>query len=134
MDMFDSFMEKAKGAYDVAAKKTGELVEISKIKLECVKVNNEIKRLYEKLGSAVYSMVKANFENQDVIDSITEEIDESLAKLSKLNEKLSDIKNINICSVCGCKNPEDNYYCSKCGTRIKSEFAGYQANTEEDEI
>ncbi|WMJ22393.1 zinc-ribbon domain-containing protein [Paludicola sp. MB14-C6] len=122
MSAFDTFMDKAKDVYDVASKKTGELVEVSKLKMECVKVNNEIKKLYEKLGSCVYSMMKANYDNKDVVDGLVEEIDENLAKLSVLNQKLSDIKNVVICKACGAKNPEANYFCSKCGSRIKNEF------------
>lgn len=137
MNMFDTFIEKAKDVCDIATKKTGEMVEISKIKLECVKVNGEIKKLYEKLGSTVYSMMKSNYENQEVIDSLVEDIDENLAKLFELNEKLSDLKNVNVCNVCGAKNPEDNYFCAKCGSRVKNEFAGYhnpEHGPSEDEV
>lgn len=129
---FDSFLEKAKDIYDVASKKTGEMVEVSKLKLECVKVNKDIKGLYEKLGSCVYSMIKSNYENQDVIDSIKEEIDENIEKLAELNAKLGELKNIIICTACGAKNPEENFYCCKCGSRIKSEFAGYDAEYTDD--
>lgn len=127
MDMFDNFIEKAKDVCDVATKKTGEFVEVSKIKLDCISINNEIKRLYEKLGSCIYSMVKANYENQDVVDSIIEEIDDCKKQLHILNQKLSELKNINVCTGCGFKNPKENYYCAKCGSRIKSEFTEPEA-------
>lgn len=133
MNTFDDFIEKARDVCSVAGKKTGEVVEISKLKLECVKLNSEIKKLYEKLGSTVYSMMKSSYENQTVIDSLTEEIDENLAELADLNERISDLKNISICNVCGAKNPVDNYYCAKCGSRIKSEFAGYSDMNSEEE-
>lgn len=135
MDIFDTIFEKAKDVYDIASKKTGEMVEISKIKLDCVKINNEIKKLYEKLGCSVYSMLKSDYENQDVIDSIAEEIDEKLRKLAYLNEKLNDMRNVIICTVCGTKNPEENFYCCKCGSRIKNEFETYETyeTTEEAE-
>lgn len=122
MDMFDNFVEKARDVCDVATKKTGEFVEVSKIKLDCISVNNEVKKLYEKLGSCVYSMVKANYENQDVIDSIIEEIDDCNVHLSELKKKMGDLKKINVCTACGYKNPKENFYCAKCGSRIKSEF------------
>lgn len=125
MNMFDTFIEKAKDVCDIATKKTGEMVEVSKIKFECVKVNGEIKKLYEQLGSTVYSMVKSNYENKDVIDGLVEEIDDNLEKLNNLNQKLSDLKNVVTCKVCNSKNPEENYFCAKCGSRIKSEFNDY---------
>ncbi|MEG2813801.1 MAG: hypothetical protein RSA79_04285 [Oscillospiraceae bacterium] len=102
------------------------MVEVSKIKLECVKLNNQIKKLYENLGSSIYSMKKSNFENKDIIDSLTEEIDEALANLSELNLKIADIKNLTICNVCGAKNAVTNYYCCKCGSHIKNEYENYE--------
>lgn len=122
MDMFDCFVEKARDVCDAATKKTGELVEISKLKMECASLNGEIRRLYEKLGGCVYSMVKANYDNQDVIDGIIEEVDECKARLRELNGTIEHIKRITICPACGCKNPKESFYCARCGSRIKSEF------------
>lgn len=124
-NVIDNIIDKARDVCDLATKKTTEVVESSKIKLDCVRVNGEIKKLYEKLGSTVYSMMRSNYENKELVDSLAEEIDEELEKLKLLNEKLSDVKNVNFCNVCGAKNPTDNYFCSKCGSRIRSEFTGY---------
>ena len=125
MEFLDNVIEKAIGVYDVAAKKTGEVVEISKLKMECVKLNTEIKRLYEQMGSSVYSMVKNKFENLDLINSLSQEIDEKIAILKALNDRINETKNTFCCQTCGSKNVEENYYCSKCGSRMKSEFTGY---------
>lgn len=123
MDMFDNFAQKAKGVCEVATKKTGDFVEISKIKLDCIAINGEIKKLYEKLGSCIYSMNKANYENKDVIDSIIGEIDDCKQRLTILVDKLGELKNIIVCPVCAYKNPKENFYCAKCGSRIRNEFS-----------
>ncbi|MFZ2539860.1 MAG: hypothetical protein WAX04_13340, partial [Oscillospiraceae bacterium] len=52
----------------------------------------------------------------------TEEIDELLMRLEAVNEKISDMKNIYHCHICGAKNGIDNFYCVKCGSKLKSEF------------
>ncbi len=116
--VFDDFLGKAKDVADAAGKKTGELVEISKLKLQCVKLNSAIKERYEKLGSAVYSMKKSDYENPELISSMVEEITELLDKLNETSEKIADIKNISICSCCGAKNPPENVYCAKCGSKL----------------
>lgn len=120
--ILDSIFEKAKDVAGVATKKTGEIVEISKYKLESVRINNAIEKLYEKLGSAVYSMVKGGYDNQDLIEGLTEEIDELLMRLDAVNDKISDMKDISRCPACGSKNAGDNYYCVKCGSKLKSDF------------
>ncbi|MEG0894202.1 MAG: hypothetical protein RSE93_00690 [Oscillospiraceae bacterium] len=131
MDMFDNLFDRAKEVYDAASKKTCEVYETSKLKLEIVNLNNEIKKLYEKLGSCVYSMVKADYENQDVLDSITEEIDDCKIRINYLQKKLGEMKNFIICENCGAKNSQDNFYCKNCGTRIKSEFSDEYAEQQQ---
>lgn len=133
---FDAFVEKARDVADAATKKTGEIVEISKYKLESVKINNEIEELYEQLGSAVYSMVKGGYDNPELIEGLTEDIDELMMNLDALNEKINDMKNVIHCNVCGSRNSVDNFYCAKCGSKLKADFEAdqaYEADCECDE-
>lgn len=129
---FDDFVLKAKDIADAATKKTGELYEISKYKYECIKINGEVKKLYEQLGSSVYSMVKGGYDNRELIDSLTEEIDECLDRLREINDIISDMKNVVTCPICGSKNGIENTYCAKCGSKLKTEFQGAPDLHEED--
>lgn len=118
---FEDFVLKAKDVADAATKKTGELYEVSRLKCECIKLNGEIKRLYEQLGSSVYSMKKNHYDNQELIDSLSEEIDELQEKLKKLNAEIAGKKTFIVCPVCGGKNEACSDYCVKCGTRLYCE-------------
>ena len=120
--IFDSIFEKAKGVADTAAKKTGELVELSKYKIESVRINNEIEKLHQKLGSVVYLMVKGGYENRDLIEGLSEEIDENMMRLEAINEKIGEMSELHYCHVCGTKNANDNCFCVKCGTKIRDSF------------
>ena len=121
-NLFDDVLSKAKGAAYVATKKTGEIVEVSKLKLKCIQLNGQIKDEYEKLGSAVYSMRKNGYENEELIASVSAEIDSLLKELDEVSSKVESIKSIIVCPTCGKKNPDTSYYCSKCGSRIAQEF------------
>lgn len=121
-EFFGNVWEKTKDVADTAGKKAGDAVELSKYKIECIKLDSEIKKLYEQLGSSVYSMKKGGYENRDLIDSLSEEIDEAMERLRELNDKIADVKKQNVCPVCKTKNPKENFYCAKCGSKIKSEF------------
>lgn len=120
--MFEEVIEKAKDIAYVASKKTGEVVEVSKLKLKCVQINGKIKGAYEKLGSAVYNMNKNGYKNDELVDAVCEEVDELLFELDKISSELETIKNVIICPTCGKKNPTTSYFCSKCGSRISEEF------------
>lgn len=129
---FDNFVDKAYSVVDAASKKTGEMVELSKYKMEAIKTNNQIEKLYEQLGKAVYSTIKSSYQNDELVDGITEEIDELLMRLDALNEKISEMKKMTRCPACGAKNQPENYFCSRCGSRLKSEFQdGFYDNSDE---
>lgn len=117
-NMLDDLILKARDICDTAAKKTNELCEISKYKYECIRINGEIKKLYEQMGSSVYSMVKKKYENPELIASLTEEIDAQLARLREINRLLAGLQRIEICPVCGVKNDAGNRFCAKCGASM----------------
>lgn len=119
---FDDIFDKARTAMNIAAKKTNEVVEVSKLKLDAVKLNNEITALYEKLGRSVYQMKQEKYQDESLISSLCEEINELLKKLSELSESIAEKKNEIVCPTCGTINMKDNLYCFKCGTKIQVEF------------
>lgn len=131
--IFDDFLFKAKDVADAAAKKTGELCELSKYKLESVKINNEIKSLYEELGSAAYTMVKEEYVNNELILSLAEEIDELMLRLDAVTEKIDEMKKVVRCTACGAKNSPENVYCAHCGARLRSDFSDDYNFVDEDE-
>lgn len=130
--MFDDFVLKAKDLCDTATRKTGELYEISKYKYECIKLNGEIKKLYEQLGSSVYSMVKGKYDNDELIDSLTEEIDEHMERLKEINGILSGMQEVEICPACGARNAAGYRYCAKCGSKLHDTPSGQVYTTPPD--
>ncbi len=121
----DQIVGKAKEIYDAAAKKTGDVVEISKLKLDAMKINGEIKELYEKLGEAVYISKKDDIDCTEAVSIISEQIDNLNDKLIDLNAEIADRQNVNYCAECGAKNPIDNTFCGKCGTKVQQDFSDY---------
>ena len=118
----DDVFDKARTVVDTAAKKTEVVVNISKLRLECMKINSEIKSLYEKIGSSVYQMYRDSYKNDDLIHSLCEEVEDLLAKQEVINQQIADLQNVVLCPVCGHKNVKDSFYCAKCGAKIKEEF------------
>lgn len=89
---FEEFLDKAKDLAEVAGKKTEKMVEVSKYKLESVRLNNEIKKAYERLGSSVYAMMKDGYENQELVEGIVDDIDELMLRLDAVTEKLAELR------------------------------------------
>ena len=62
MGIFEDLMAGAKNVVDYAGKKTDDVVELSKLKYQSSQLSNELRSLYEKLGCAVYSMMKSEYD------------------------------------------------------------------------
>lgn len=119
----DDLMEKAREFADAAGKKTGELYELSKYKYECIRLSNELKKLYEKLGSTVYKQVKTGGSDNEEIDVITAEIDDRRLRIAEIKDIMAEMTNKKICKNCGTANPKDSVFCAQCGAKLEREEA-----------
>lgn len=126
----DEIFDKAKSAVNFAAQRTNDVVELSKLKMESAKLNNEINAMYEKLGRSVYNMKRDEYQNEQLISNLCEEIDGLLEKMSDLADEIADKRNVSVCAVCGAENLKESIYCSKCGAKLKTEFQGYPFDAE----
>ncbi len=136
MSDFDTFFhkakDKAKDVADVAGKKTNELVNLSKLKLQEMQIGRKIRSLYEQLGRATYQLHKNSFENEELISSLEDEIAEQLDAQAVVDDKLCDMKNQVSCPCCHAKNSKNAVYCSSCGNQLKDEFADFVENEPEE--
>ena len=110
MGFFEEAIVKVKEVYDVAAKKTSEVVSVQKLKLKATQVNSQLSKDFETLGRLYYENVKesdATPEYIELFDSIDSKFDE-----------LEQIENEIICSNCGAKNVETAAFCNNCGAEL----------------
>ncbi|MDE5853117.1 MAG: zinc ribbon domain-containing protein [Oscillospiraceae bacterium] len=140
MSNFNSFFEKARFLANSASKKTGEILEISQLKLKISQIKASIERKYAELGFIYYSNQKAkHVENTETFDkksqNLFKEIDDLFLKLHNIEKTCAEIKNkfkVEMCPCCGKKNKDNWYYCSHCGAKIYNEKS--DTNNLEDEI
>lgn len=109
---------KAKGAADLAGKKTGEFVELSKLRVSIAEVDRKINAEYSELGKMVY---RASREHTDCTDYVQEKataIDSLLTKREELEEKINALRKVKKCPDCSHENQFDANYCNKCGAKL----------------
>lgn len=109
---------KAKGAADFAGRKTGEFVELSKLRISIAEVDKKIEAEYLELGKMVY---KASREHTDCTDYVQEKataIDLLLKKRRDLEEKVNALRKVKKCPECSHENQFDANYCNKCGAKL----------------
>ena len=136
MSTFDEIMLKAKDVAAAAAHKTGEVVEVSKLNLQALRLNNTILKAYEKLGSAYYNSVKFGPAQEDPIRECVEEIDRLLEEQERLNTEIAQVKKHAasvFCTACGFENPASASFCSRCGQPIGVSTVGVQVTAVQEE-
>ena len=122
MNSFDQFLNKAKEVADVAAQKTGEVLEVSKLKLQEVKLNNEINKAFCELGSLYYNSIKFNGGNQEQVAAVVARLDKLLYEQDELKTSVANVgrEHKRYCSACGYENSYNSVYCARCGSALGS--------------
>jgi hypothetical protein len=120
MDILNNLSKIAKSVGDSAvtvAKKSGEVVEITKLNASISAENDKIKILYEEIGEEVYAKYK---QGETVIDAMLgkcEEIQQISQNLDCIKQRILEIKDIKLCPGCGSKIEYSVLFCPMCGEK-----------------
>lgn len=86
------FMDKMKLAAKNADSKAGEAVDKSKYKSKIYEEENEIKKLYSKIGEAYYTAKTEDKDASADLDAMVKEIDDRKAKIVEYEVKIKEIE------------------------------------------
>ncbi len=73
-------------------RRTGDAVELSRLKLEHLKLKNRVRENYERLGEIVYGGYKNKEDVSDVIAVLYEQLDEDFAEIERLFAAMNAVK------------------------------------------
>lgn len=115
----DKFISELKNTADKVAKKSGELVELSKAKLNIATTKSNIEANFKVLGRLVYMSQKENEEiNAEELENIILKIDSLHENLEVYSNIVAGLTNKKICPNCQKANDSDATFCSGCGTEF----------------
>ncbi|MBQ6878406.1 MAG: hypothetical protein IJO22_08435 [Oscillospiraceae bacterium] len=97
MSEFDDFIRgigsDIKNAAEQVGKKAEETFEISKRRAEKMKIKGHIQSLYQQLGELTYGGLKNGDDVSEETSALINQLDEAFARVEKLFEEISAIKN-----------------------------------------
>lgn len=125
MEFFDEAVNKAKEVFDVACKKTGEVVTVQKQRYELSVLEAKKSDDFRALGELYYNKLKEGLAEDGDSAELVAAIDDKNSKITKLKDEINNIKNKRICPKCGGAVEKSANYCNICGARLVYE------NTEE---
>lgn len=118
MSFFDELGQKVSKAAQVAAEKSGEIVEITKINANISSEESKVKALYAEMGKICYEQ----YEKGEVLSAqfitLCDEIKKHKETIADCRQKLSDAKNVQYCPNCGKENQKNSAFCSGCGQKL----------------
>ncbi len=121
MDFLDNAIDKAKEAFDIAYKKTNQVVNTGKQKFDIASLQNKRSKDFEALGEIYYELIKnTEIEDQDT-KILVEAINDKNAKIAELKEEVNTAKCKRTCPVCAAAISETAVYCSACGAKLEIE-------------
>lgn len=121
MGLLEDVVVNAKSAVSTVGKKAGQIVDISKLRLNAADLNSEISKRFEALGRVIYDAKKTGNSADDLAGECIAAIDELYEQLDAVNEQLSALRKKCICKGCGEENSQSAVYCSKCGRKLSEE-------------
>lgn len=118
MSIFNKIGEKAATAAQTAAKKSSDLLEISKINREIGKEQDTIDKMLFELGQKYYLAYREEIEADNQFKNLFDTIKQHEKNINLLNEKIEQYKNSAKCSNCGSDLESDSAFCTSCGEKI----------------
>ena len=117
MAFLENLGKKVGEAAQAAAKKSGELVEITKLNVNINSEEDKVQKLYAQIGKSVYDKFCQTGAAEDYIKEACEAITVHDQNIKALREKIAEVKGTKTCVGCGADMEKTQVFCSKCGAR-----------------
>lgn len=117
MAFLENIGRKVGEAAQAAAKKSGELVEITKLNVNINSEEDKIQKIYTQIGKALYEKYSAAGVAEDDIKESFEAVKVHEQNIKNLRDKIMDLKGAKLCINCGAEMEKTQVFCSKCGTK-----------------
>ncbi len=119
MNWLDKIKCTVKKTAEVTYDKSGQLVDIAKLKFSITTAEAEADKLYKELGILCYNEKKGEGISDELKDAAIKNIEEKLSEIANLKAELKQIKKVKSCTKCGKELAEENTFCSNCGEKCE---------------
>lgn len=121
MGILDDVVINAKSAAEAVGKKAGQIVDVSKLRINIAELNAEISKRYEALGQYVYETCRDKLaEDAEAIGKMAE-IDGLKEQCAAVSKELNTKQNKVVCPNCGKQSANSAQFCSSCGAKLSEE-------------
>lgn len=106
-----------------AAEQTGTFFEATKISAQITGEENEVRKIYQKLGEEVFQRaVTGGVALTDSEKELVDSIGHHKEKIRVMRQQLADVKGMVVCPKCGAIIAGDSSFCPKCGAEVPEDL------------
>ena len=121
MSFIDDAINKTKEVFDVACKKTDEVVTTQKQKFSIASLESKREKDFADLGRIYFELAKNSNDLTDEARNLVDAISEKNAEIARLNQDIQNTKNKRICPNCNANIDVNSVYCNNCGAKLTIE-------------
>lgn len=117
MSVLDNLSKRVTDTAKAAAKKSGEIVEVTKLNMSISAEEDKIEKSYSTIGKVVYEAFAAGKEIPVEFHEVCIKLMESLKNIEDMKEKVLELKDLKTCPNCNAELEIEVAFCPKCGTK-----------------
>lgn len=119
MEFFEKLKSTISTTAKSAAKKSNEIVEITKLKMAISGAEADIARLMRDIGELVYEGYKGEMEaDAGEMEELCTQIDAKYAEIADAKDQLRTLKKLKQCPVCLEESDPEAAFCARCGNKF----------------
>ena len=114
------FLNNLGDKFNKFSKKSGEVVEATKLKVEISKIKSDIKEMKSDLGEIVYSLYDGQLEDEGQVGNLCSQIKQSEEKIKDIEKEIGELMpTATKCPQCENKVPAGSKFCNNCGYQVR---------------
>lgn len=117
MSVLDNITKKVTDTAKTAAKISGSVVEVTRLNMSINAEEEKIKKIYTEIGKQLYEDYSEGKTISEKLREKCAEIDEILANIEEMKERILELKKSKACPGCGTVLEIEMEYCHKCGKK-----------------
>jgi hypothetical protein len=117
MSIFESISKRFTETARAAAKKSGDIVEVTKLNINISSEEEKIKKTFTDIGKIVYDSYARKEDLADDFKELCKQVELYEKNIEDMKKKILKLKKIKICPECDTELYIEMAYCHKCGKK-----------------
>ncbi|MEN6315389.1 MAG: zinc-ribbon domain-containing protein [Clostridiaceae bacterium] len=117
VSVLDNITRKVSDTAKAAAKKSGSVVEVTRLNMSISTEEEKIRKIYTDMGKQLYEDYAQGKIVGEKLQDYCIRIDEIIANIDEMRGKILELRNVKACPNCGIELDIDMEYCYKCGRK-----------------